>query len=259
MFDNTCKYLAENFPTDFASWLLGKAIDLVQLSPQELSVEPIRVDTLILLQSDELVVHIEFQTDPDKKIPFRVTDYRLRGYRRFPEKEMYQVVVYLSKTTSPEVYKNTFTLKKLRHEFDVIRIWEQPQELFLQKPGLLPFAVLSNTSNKASTLQRVADEVEKLTERATQSDILACTGVLAGLVLEKEVIQKILRSDIMKESVIYQSIVEEGLQQGLQQKAEEIAANLLLEGVPIETIAKSTGLTMEKLLQLQAQNTNGQK
>ena len=72
---------------DFRPAVLGSPIKLTELSPTELSNEPIRADSLILLQSDELVLHIEFQTDPDKDIPFRVLDYRIRGYRRFPHKK----------------------------------------------------------------------------------------------------------------------------------------------------------------------------
>lgn len=66
MFDNICKFLAENFSVDFANWLLGEPIALTELSPKELSLEPIRADALILLQSDEQVLHIEFQTEPVK-------------------------------------------------------------------------------------------------------------------------------------------------------------------------------------------------
>ncbi|CAD5969938.1 hypothetical protein PCC9214_03744 [Planktothrix tepida] len=62
VFDNICKFIAENFSEDLASWLLGSPIQLTQLSPTELSLEPIRADSLILLQSDELVLHTEFQT-----------------------------------------------------------------------------------------------------------------------------------------------------------------------------------------------------
>ena len=47
MFDNICKFLAETFSTDFACWLLGEAIALSELSPSELSLEPIRADALI--------------------------------------------------------------------------------------------------------------------------------------------------------------------------------------------------------------------
>ena len=59
MFDNVCRFLAESFSADFATWLLGESIALTQLSPSELSLEPIRADVLILLQSDEIVLHID--------------------------------------------------------------------------------------------------------------------------------------------------------------------------------------------------------
>ncbi|PLZ86261.1 hypothetical protein CEN44_20365 [Fischerella muscicola CCMEE 5323] len=100
MFDNLCKFLAETFSSDFASWLLGEPVTLTELSPSELSLEPIRADALILLQSDQVVLHLEFQAQPKTEIPFRMADYRLRVYRRFPNKRMNQVVIYLQKTTS---------------------------------------------------------------------------------------------------------------------------------------------------------------
>ena len=93
MFDNICRYLAEHFTRDIASWFLGQPIALTKLSPSELSLEPICADALILLQSDTTMLHIEFQTDPNPDIPFRMLDYRVRGYRRFPDKHMHQFVV----------------------------------------------------------------------------------------------------------------------------------------------------------------------
>ena len=47
MFDNTCKFIAEMYSPDFATWLLGEPITLTKLSPTELSLEPIRADALI--------------------------------------------------------------------------------------------------------------------------------------------------------------------------------------------------------------------
>ncbi len=117
MFDNICKFLAENFFTDFATWLLGEPISLTELSPSELSLEAIRADALILLESAEVVLHLEFQTQPDANIPFRMIDYRLRVYRRFPQKQMRQVVIYLKETSSELVQQNTFTIAGTRHEF----------------------------------------------------------------------------------------------------------------------------------------------
>ena len=60
MFDPTCKFLAESFPADFATWLVGKTIAFTKLSPTELALEPIRADSLILLDSDDLILQIEF-------------------------------------------------------------------------------------------------------------------------------------------------------------------------------------------------------
>lgn len=253
MFDNTCKFIAELYSPDFATWLLGKPINLTKLSPTELSIEPIRADALILLQSDEVVLHIEFQTEPDKDMPFRMADYHLRLYRRFPNKRIHQVVIYLDKTKSEEVYKTTFTTGKLRHEFEVIRLWEQSPEIFLRTPGLLPFAVLSATENKASTLQQVAAAVDKISERRTQSNISAAAAILAGLVLDKEVIGRLLRKDIMRESVIYKMIKTEGEEEGSDKKAREIAINMLAEGMSVDAIARLTGLSPEVVQELQQQ------
>jgi predicted transposase/invertase (TIGR01784 family) len=130
MFDNICKFLAENFSQDFATWLIGEPIAFTELSPSELSNEPIRADALILRQSSELIIHIEFQTNPPREIPFRMADYRLRGYRRFPNKQMLQYVIYLKRTDSPLALVNTFEIGNLRHEFNVLRLWEQPLETF---------------------------------------------------------------------------------------------------------------------------------
>ncbi|HLO84255.1 MAG TPA: Rpn family recombination-promoting nuclease/putative transposase [Nostocaceae cyanobacterium] len=210
MFDNVCKFLAESFSTDFANWLLGKAITLTELSPSELSLEPIRADALILLQSDDIVLHLEFQTEPKADIPFRMTDYRLRVYRRFPHKKMHQVVIYLQPSKSELVQQTEFILEKTRHEFDVIRLWEQPTEIFLGSPGLLPFATLSKTEDKAATLEQVSQQLAKIDHARNQSNVAASTAILAGLVLNKELIRQLLRRDFMRESVIYQDILHEG-------------------------------------------------
>ncbi|MGF1674701.1 MAG: Rpn family recombination-promoting nuclease/putative transposase [Rivularia sp. (in: cyanobacteria)] len=251
MFDNVCKFLAENFSSDFATWLLGESITLTELSPKELSLEPIRADSIIFLQSDEKILHIEFQTQPDAKIPFRMIDYRVRGYRRFPHKEMHQVVIYLNRTNSELVYQNTFTLTRTRHEFEIIRLWEQPSEVFLANPGLLPFAVLSNTPNPENVLNQVAKQINGISDNRTQSNVAASTAILAGLVLNKELIKRVLRADIMRESPIYQEILQEGKAEGRAEGKAEVAINLLSTNMALEDISRVTGLSIEELRVLQ--------
>jgi predicted transposase/invertase (TIGR01784 family) len=206
MFDTVCKFLVETFSADFAAWLLGAPIALTELSPAELSLEPIRADALILLQSPDTILHLEFQARPDPTMVFRMIDYRLRVYRRFPHKAMRQVVIYLTPSQSEAVYQTTFAVPDTRHEFEIVRLWEQPSARFLNQPGLLPLAPLTQTEDPAQLLRQVATEIDSIGDRRTQSNVAASASILAGLVLDKDLIQQILRREMMQESVIYQAI-----------------------------------------------------
>ena len=172
---------------------------------------------------------------------------------------MRQVVIYLRKTDSELVHENSFRLNKTYHEFEVIRLWEQPTEQFMTAPGLLPFAVLSQTEDPTMVLSQVAEAVEKIKDQQQQRDIAAASSVLAGLVLNRNVIKKIFRSEIMRESVIYQDILEEGEARGKAEgeakgKAEttrKLAINLLRIGMNLEQIAEVTELSVEQVRALQ--------
>jgi predicted transposase/invertase (TIGR01784 family) len=228
MYDNTCKYLAENFPEDLSSWLLGVRISLVQMQPTELSVEPIRADSMILLTNHNLILHVEFQTVPDREMGFRMLDYRVRAHRKFPGKQMRQIVIYLTPTTSDLVSLTTFELESTRHEFEVIRLWEQPSSIFLESVGLYPFASLAQTDEPELVLREVAARIEEIPERKLQADISAMSYILAGLVLDRDRVGRIIRRDIMRESVTYQDILEEGEIKGKTQGRIEEARGLVI-------------------------------
>jgi len=249
MYDDTCRFLAEHFSADFASWLLGEPIALTELKPSELSLEPIRADAMILLQSEASILHIEFQTLPKENIPFRMLDYRVRGHRRYREKTMRQVVIYLKPTTSELAHQTSYVLERTRHEFDVIRLWEQPATLFLQYPGLLPFAVLGQSADAEETLRQAAQRVDQISDPLKQANLMAASGILAGLKLDDEIVYRILRRDIMQESTVYRSIQREAQ----EEKTRSIALNFLQEGLSVETVARGTGLSIEEVQQLQQQ------
>ncbi|MGG6266842.1 Rpn family recombination-promoting nuclease/putative transposase [Leptolyngbya sp. AN03gr2] len=183
MYDNTCRFLAENFSADFASWLLGKSVTLTEIQPSELSLDPIRADAMILLQSDESILHLEFQTQPKPEIPFRMLEYRVRGQRRYKDKPMQQVVIYLKRTRSELVYQTYYELEleRTRHEFDVIRLWEEPASLFLQYPGLLPFATLAQSESPEGMLRQVTQIVDQIEDTTTQENLRAASAILSGL------------------------------------------------------------------------------
>ncbi|MEM6398840.1 MAG: hypothetical protein AAF757_01215 [Cyanobacteria bacterium P01_D01_bin.116] len=83
-------------------------------------------------------------------------------------------------------------------------------DVFLENPGLLPFAALSKASNPEQIVNQVAREINQISDNRIQNNVAASTAILAGLVLNKDLIKRILRSDIMRESPIYQEILQEG-------------------------------------------------
>ncbi len=221
MYDSTCKFIAANYSEDIAKWLIGKAISLTEIKPSELSLEPIRADSVIFLGSDEIILHLEFQTKPSEEIPFRMLDYAVRLHRKYPNLDIHQVVIYLLESSSSLVRQEELNLRNTYHKFNVIRLWETPTETLLETPGLYPFAVLSQENNREKTLQQIGEKIETIDNLTTQSNIAASTAILAGLLLDKTLIQRLLRNDIMKESVIYQEIRDEGKREGRQEGRQE--------------------------------------
>ncbi len=262
MIDNISKFLIEQYSNDFAAWLLGESISLTTINPTELNVEPIRADSVMLLRSSTVILHTEFQTVGDETMPFRMADYYLRLKRKFPAQTIQQVVIYLKRTSSNLVRQERYITPVMTHQFRVIRLWEEPVEVFLSTPGLLPYAVLSRAADKQSVLTQVVRELEQIDNPREQSNLVAATSILAGLELEEQIIRQLMRNPVMRESTMYQSILREGRAEGLEQGLEQgLIQGRTVEGralvlkqltrklgsLSIDVTAKVSALSLEQL------------
>ncbi|GAB1543752.1 DUF4351 domain-containing protein [Scytonema sp. NUACC21] len=228
-YDNTCKYLAENYPTEFARWLLSSdALLDIRVLKTELSSEPIRADSVTFLQVPNQILHIEFQTEAKSTPPldFRMLDYYTRLKRKY-WCNIQQVVIFLQPTASDIVFQTEYVDENTRHRYRVIRMWEENPAPLLANPALLPLAPLAKSDTPKALLEQVAIAVDMIEESTTRNNISACTQVLAGLRFEKDVIQQLFREEVMQESVIYQDILQKGEQKGRQKEALELVIRLL--------------------------------
>jgi predicted transposase/invertase (TIGR01784 family) len=261
MFDNLSKFLADEYSQDLSSWFVGYPVTLTELKPKELSLEPIRADSVVLLKSTDLIIHGEFQTDPDDDIAFRMADYALRIFRKFPNHRLIQVMVYLRRTDSPKVKVTTFRGNNLFHEFRVIRLWEESTAPFLTRPGLWPYAALTNTDDPASVLRAIAQKIDGLNDRRERANLSAVSAVMSALCLEKDTIEQILRRDIMRESAMYQEMQSwartdaerEVRAEAKREEGQTIALSLLRQGVSYQIITEATGFTIAEIRALEAQ------
>ncbi|AUT03311.1 hypothetical protein CLI64_24450 [Nostoc sp. CENA543] len=226
-FDNLCKLLSEKNPDIFASWVLGTPQTAVTVLKTELSIEPIRADYVTFLQLQERILHLEFQTklESTPPLPLRMLDYWVRLYRlyRLP---ITQVVVLLLPPAPDQVIETVFHVENTRHEYRVIRMWEENPQLFLDEPALLPLAPLAATTQPQTLLQQVVQRVNQL-EPEEKSQVSAYTQILAGLKYKKDLIQQLFREGMMRESVIYQDILSEGEKIG-EQRGEQRERSLIL-------------------------------
>ncbi|MDZ8110239.1 MAG: Rpn family recombination-promoting nuclease/putative transposase [Nostoc sp. DedQUE12a] len=227
-YDNLCKILAEKYPRDFIRWLLNQEPRTIEILKTELSIEPIRADSVTLLQTENRILHLEFQTrtQSQKPISLRMLDYYVRLTRKY-QVPVTQVVIFLQQTNDEIAFTEEYVSEVTTHRYRVIRMWEQDSALFLSNLALLPFAPLTQTDSPQVLLSQVAQEIAKIPDVETRQNTAAYTEILAGLKFKQDLILQLLREATMQESVIYQYILQKGEQRGEQRGEQKEAFRFL--------------------------------
>lgn len=104
---------------------------------------------------------------------------------------------------------------------------------------------MTRTDLPQTLLAQVAEQVATIPDREERQNIAGCVEILAGLRFEKDLVRQFLREDIMKESVIYQDIV--------QKEAFKLISRLLkrrfgdIDGSLIEQVRNLSAEQLENL------------
>ena len=230
-YDNICKYLSEKYPEQFAAWLLGQPAAPVEVLKTELSIEPIRADFVTFLRTQERILHLEFQVEvaSTPPLPLRMLDYWVRLYRRY-QLPITQVIVLLRATSTP--VPEVFQVESTQHSYQILRMWEQNPVPLLENTALLPLAPLCAAGDSTQLLSRIAEQVSKIETPTQRQEISTCTQFLAGLRFDKDVIRQLFREGIMRESVIYQEILQEGREEGREEGKQAEAIALIMRLLP---------------------------
>ena len=188
----------------------------------------------------------------DPPLPLRMLDYYVRLYRQY-NYPIDQFVIFLKRTGSSAAYTQQFINDSTTHRYGVIRLWEQDPTPLLVNPALLPLATLAGADSPNNLLQQIAAQLDMIEEQEKKRDISVCVEILAGLRFNEAIIRQYLREEVMKESVIYQGIIREGFQQGIQQGKRELTMRLLTRRigvVPPQMQARIQDLTIAQLEEL---------
>jgi predicted transposase YdaD len=128
-------------------------------------------------------------------------------------------------------------------------MWEQSPEALLQSRALLPLAVLCQTDNATGLLSQVASEVAKIEQPEEREEIIGSTQLLAGLRFKADLVSNLFQGGLMRESTVFQKILQEGRVLGRDEGKKEQALAMIYRLLPrrIGTVAPEL---QQRLLQL---------
>ena len=234
-FDIVAKDPFYTFPEDMLQFLMnGTDFEFVEHVDSNLTTVEIRhMDILIKVLRDEkpVLVHCEIQTD-DSTHPNMVqrnVGYLGRCFEKYGL-PIYSFVLYLRSTAGvrdPGGYFQDVPGHRFIVEYQVIRLNEINGEAILQaqQPGLMPFTPLMKHSVDMSSIEWTTHCVEVTkslsVDAAVRDNLLLELWVMSGLRHERQDLLTLISEDIVKESSVYQMIIERGMEQGIEQGIEQ--------------------------------------
>jgi hypothetical protein len=215
--DDSIKSLGQLEPASLCR-LVGVPIDastrVVRIS-ESLPTTTHLVDALLAID-DRLVLHIEFQTRPERRFPERMLGYlgRLVGSGAFDGIKVEQHAVLLGPGTLND------RLPEYNFRFQVHYLRQAPVGPLLADIGLAPFAVLADLpddDHRARTLRAALERIAAVSDRRTRETLAWATASLATLCLTTDTITTTWEEIAMPFPSFAQALHEQGLEQGLEQ------------------------------------------
>ena len=202
----------------------------MQLLPQELKNKTREADVIfqVLLNEAEMLLHLEFQSSDDSNMALRLLEYNVLAVGEY-RRPVLSCVLYLRKgqtiAESPLEWRLPNGQAVLTFTFLVVKLWEVAAEEITQTGlvGLLPLLPLTRDGARHEVIEAMIEHIMA----AKQFNLLTWGEIFAGLVLKDVHDQEWLKwrfamhKDILEESWVYQEIVREGLEKGMQKGIEQ--------------------------------------
>ncbi|SFE01890.1 conserved hypothetical protein (putative transposase or invertase) [Thermoanaerobacter thermohydrosulfuricus] len=262
-YDITLKDMFSDLTDDILSYFLG----IEHSKTEELNIEFPKVEIresdivfkCVTKEGSTIAVHIEFQSDNDDKMSYRMLRYAveiMEKYSLIP----YQVVVYIGKNNLNMVDRINFDFGKenfLSYKYKIIDVGEIKFSEITQTNYYKLYALLplmdkeKRQKEKEVYLKECAEAIRNIPLAAVEKrEIAARAKILAELVYKRNIVERmfaeVIRMLRLEESETYRELIKKGEKEGKLAVAKE----LLKEGMDIDKIAKVTKLPVEEIKKL---------
>jgi predicted transposase YdaD len=232
IWDSNLKRLVGANPQHFVTWLLAGAQVIRELSAHLNRAIDIDILYEVMLNSQRVASHLEFQRYRDLDMAKRILEYNVFASCKF-DCTVISFVIYLKKDgniiESPLILTLPDDREILRFNFITIKLWEIATDELRRtgSAGLLPLLPLTREGATQEVVEEVVTKLLDLEDRSTQTNLLSITFNLASLAFDApEDKDWLLRrfkmfQDILRDTEIYQYIMQEGLAEGIQQGIQQ--------------------------------------
>ena len=181
------------------------------------------------------LLHIELQTKPDKDIGERVTEYGLRLWLRdhLPPRSIVVLLQPAKALPKSPLVISWGNVESLRYQFDVVRLWEIPDERVLETDVyfLWPLSVVMRDVSVESAIvvaERIAATDLPIAERGELEALLVA---LSQVRLGRGTLREALRrhpviDDLIKESGLADEWRAQGMAQGMAEGEQRMARGM---------------------------------
>ncbi len=233
IWDSNLKHLVEANPEQFIRWLLPGAQYIRELSAH--LNRGIDIDILYeaMLDGERIIFHLEFQRSNDANMANRVLEYNVFASCKY-DCTVISFVIYLKQENRivepPLIRKVPNGREILRFDFTNIKLWEIPTNELRRTRlvGLLPLLALTSEGGSPEVVDEAITGIEYSTiDNEVKANLLSITLTLATLTLDKPEHKDWLRrrfrmyQDILRDSEIYQIIMQEGVEKGIEKGVEK--------------------------------------
>jgi predicted transposase YdaD len=235
-FDAVTRSLLEKHPAD---WLdafgLAHAVP-VRVVNSDLSTVTAEADKVLRVEgADPWLAHVELQTSHDGKLPLRLLRYNVLLSHRH-ELPVHTVVVLLRPSADGPDLDGVLRQRSpdgrcwLEFHYHVVRVWElDPAALLAGGLGTLPLAPLAARSEEEipAIVAGLMRRVDAASTAADAVEFWSATTFLAGLRFSWESIKHWFEGvTAMKESSVYQGLLQEGRVEGRAEEARKLLLRL---------------------------------
>lgn len=230
-FDSPLKELAENYPADWVALLRlgqGATVDVID---SDLSATAYQSDKVIRVHGKTMwLLHLEFQTVRDPWLPRRSLRYNVLLHDRHALPVLTVLVLLRPQADFPHFtgtyeYQGASQRGKTIFEYEVIRVWQQPAEVFLSGGlGMLPLAPVSAVRREdlPQVIRRMGERLQREVPELQRGQLWFSTQLLLGLKYEADFISQLLQGvHGMEESTVYQSLKAKFLAEGEMKGKQE--------------------------------------